>query len=124
MNIWSENNWSSIGKQFNKTIKFPLPGQTGFTANSKSIPNNFCTQQQLKQNNNLLIEKEQETLKFDLFYRPQSYEKQFDTYIQALNYKKNMEINEYVSDEVNLDEMKNSLELKAFKCPQSLVKGI
>ena len=28
-NIWSEKYWSELGKQFNKSVDFPLPGQTG-----------------------------------------------------------------------------------------------
>jgi len=29
--IWSENNWTHFGKQFNKFKHFPLPGQIGLT---------------------------------------------------------------------------------------------
>lgn len=28
-NIWSDSHWSELGKQFNKSAEFPLPGQTG-----------------------------------------------------------------------------------------------
>jgi hypothetical protein len=120
VNIWSEKNWSTIGKQFNKHSEFPLPGQTGVcvvdkinsldnikqtsSSSSSSIAFNQSLNTNLKD-----IKKIDELNNYDLFHRPLPNSKHIETLKQIEYYQK--EMNDKYSDEQNSLTMNTLLEL-------------
>jgi hypothetical protein len=117
-NIWSEKYWSELGKQFNKSIDFPLPGQTGtvleMNHNNKILndtnSNNTNTTNIVCENLNYLLNK------------PLAQENQINKLKEAVG-------SIYYQDKLESDlfsnEEKNALnfEMKAYKCPKSLILG-
>lgn len=111
-NIWSENNWSVIGKQFNKYKHFPLPGQTGVfdkPAQSKPVTQNVNAEsaKALEQSQEILAE----NLNY-LIYEPLDKEARVNN---LLNILEKMESSKAIS---HLPE----LELKTFDCPRTLLE--
>jgi len=120
--IWSESNWSSVAKQFNKTAEFPMPGQTGIctthvenrlSLNSRgALPVEDFKQKQTKLS--------EELKQFDLFYRPLPSEKQVAVMSQVNNLQKEMDEENFTIETKN--ELNGIFDLKAQECPLSLVK--
>lgn len=102
-----------MAKQFNKTVDFPLPGQTGVLLEGKKENKIKVLAQQPKQQEGVV----QENLNF-LFNKPLPIQNQaikIQDACRAVYMKEKME-----ESLLNLD--KNLFELKAFKCPASLVQ--
>ncbi|CAF0837462.1 unnamed protein product [Brachionus calyciflorus] len=118
INLWSEQNWSELAKQINKTIDFPLPGQTGVLVDqTKKEIKNLKIFPQVNQDSQIL-----DNLNF-LLERPLPIENQAIKIREAcgaLYYKERMDNSLLNLDHLNLK--KNYFELKAFKCPTSLIK--
>ncbi len=117
--MWSENNWSSFGKQFSKTREFPLPGQTGLVhskADELEANDNF-----LLALNNLLQKQKKLEDNLNQFESALPRDKHLSVIMQA-------QVFQNATDEKKRDERLNAIytcfELKAFKCPTSLLKGI
>ena len=110
-NIWSENNWSLVGKQFNKYKHFPLPGQTGIIDKPVNTPNTKIisveSAQTTEQNQEVLAE----NLSF-LIYEPLEREARVNSLLSILDKM------EGGKEGLNLSE----LELKAFDCPKTLLE--
>jgi len=53
LNVWSESNWTEFGRLINKSIDFPLPGQTGPASHRVSRQQQQQQQQQQLENNDL-----------------------------------------------------------------------
>lgn len=111
-NIWSENNWSVFGKQFNKYKHFPLPGQTGVfdkpeqaKTNTRII--NTESAQQAEQSQEILAE----NLNY-LIYEPLEKEARVNSLLSILERMENSR------EASSLPE----LELKAFDCPKTLLE--
>lgn len=116
--VWSEQNWSELAKQFNKTADFPLPGQTGVIVEEHKKGLKKVLIQKDQQKDSLV----QENLSF-LLNRPLPIESQAIKLREACGafyYKEKMENSLLNLDALNLK--KSYFELKAFKCPVSLVK--
>ncbi|RNA13462.1 methylmalonic aciduria and homocystinuria type D mitochondrial [Brachionus plicatilis] len=116
VNIWSEQNWSELAKQINKTSDFPLPGQTGVFVEEQREKNLKL----FKSSENNSVNKE--NLSY-LLNRPLPIDNQANKLREACGafyLKEKME-----NSLLNLDALgvkKNHFELKAVKCPLSLAK--
>jgi len=119
LNIWSEKYWSELGKQFNRSQDFPLPGQIGTVL---EIPKN-----QNNTNNSadsaLIINQVCENLNY-LFNKPLPQENQINKIKEAVGgfyYQDKMD-NMFFSSE-NSNESIPCFELNAYACPKSLILG-
>lgn len=111
-NIWSENNWSVIGKQFNKYKHFPLPGQTGVFDKSELAKSNTTT---INTESAQAAEQSQEILAENLnylIYEPLDKEARVNSLLNILDKMESSKVS-------NLPE----LELKTFDCPRTLLEG-
>lgn len=120
MSIWSDQNWSEIAKQFNKSIEFPLPGRTGVLSlereSDKKIKLQQLTEAKLTGSAKSYLN---ENLDY-LLNRPLPKENQINALKEAVYYQNKMD-----NSLSNLEKLrsKNCFELKAFSCPISLVEG-
>jgi hypothetical protein len=125
LNIWSENNWTEFAKQFNKLVEFPLPGQVGVVCELKK--ESFSDKKIKNSAQQKLLDKQfKENLRY-ILYKPLLQEKQavkLQEAAQALAYEKIMENELFSAEESNFTISKKNFELKAYKCPVSLIKGI
>lgn len=112
-NVWSENNWSEFGKQFNKFKKFPLPGQTGVTGLTEKKLKNFNDLNLESSNGNLVCENLDYLLNQPL--NQQSQVLKLNEATAGLVLSEKMEKNAHKSEPI--------FELKAHDCPKSLLKG-
>lgn len=112
-NIWSEKYWSEIGKQFNKSQDFPLPGQIGTVV---ELDQTNTTNK--KTNLNIV----NENLQY-LFTKPLPQENQFIKLKEAASaifYEEKMDTL-FTSEDLN--KLMPNFEMKAYQCPKSLVLG-
>lgn len=118
-NIWSEKYWSELGKQFNKSIDFPLPGQTGTVLEMNHNNNKILNDSNNNTNTtNIMCE----NLNY-LLNKPLAQENQINKLKEAVGsiyYQDKLE-----SDLFSSEEGINALnfEMKAYKCPKSLILG-
>lgn len=113
VNVWSESNWSEFGKQFNKQIDFPLPGQTGVVVAKGE------EKQTARSRSNSADKAKEESLSF-LFDIALPLENQANKLSEAAKgfvMRKRMNNNLF-----NKSTTKQSFELQVFKCPVSLFK--
>lgn len=120
MSIWSDQNWSEIAKQFNKSIEFPLPGRTGLLSlereSDKKLKLEKLTGAKFSGSSKSFFS---ENLHY-LLEEPLPKENQINTLKETSYYEKKME-----NSLSNLEKLraKDCFELKAFSCPISLVEG-
>lgn len=116
LNIWSENNWSEYAKQFKQSAQFPLPGKVGVILTNLKMAENGKQANQAtdnKQQQQVLPESKHE---LELLFAPLPEE----NHILKL---KEAGFASWYEDKMNADKnFKTNFELKAFKCPLSLVK--
>ena len=116
LNIWSENNWSEYAKQFKQSVQFPLPGKVGVLTEASRI--NLKMAENAKQagaaDKKVVPESKHE---LELLFAPLPEE----NHILKL---KEAGFASWYEDKMIADKnFKTNFELKAFKCPLSLVKG-
>lgn len=108
-NLWSENNWSEFAKQFNKSIQFPLPGQIGFCTESKQLQQ---SSQQSQAQKSAKVNKNE----LDLLFSPLPEE-------NHINMLREAGFASWYEEKLKEDKsFRQNFELKAYKCPQSLIK--
>ncbi len=102
LNLWSENNWTSYGKQFNKLKNFPLPGQIG----SASL--------RIHENQHDIQQKKLKKIEVSMPHQTQ-LNLIMQTYFNTTNQQSKKE---------SIGDINKHLELKSYKCPLSLLKGM
>jgi hypothetical protein len=121
LNIWSENNWSEFAKQFNKPVEFPFPGQIGVVIVSKKKK---LTQVVNQDPASATAETSSPSAKEDninfLFHKTLPLENQAIKLREGAN---GLICKTQAENSLFNSKMKNSFELKAYKCPLSLFKG-
>ncbi len=117
--IWSEKYWSEFGKQFNKSLDFPLPGQTGTV-----LEEDRAKCKKIKETNTNKVNIICENLNY-LLTKPLAQENQLIKLKEAaggMYYQDKMEQELFTSEDLN--KLKPNFEMKAYKCPKSLMLGI
>lgn len=110
--------WSEYGKQFNKSQDFPLPGQTGTVLEEDRSKCKKMKETKTKQANII-----SENINY-LFAKPLAQENQIIRLKEAaggLYYQDKMMQELFTSEEMN--KLKPNFEMKAYKCPKSLMLG-
>lgn len=126
LNIWSDQNWSEFGKQFNKSFEFPLPGRTGLIeveseSESEKLPNKNLTKIISDKYISTIFE---ENIDY-LLNRPTSQQSQVNRLQEALGafYIQDKEMKNTTTLSIEEDSyMRKHLELKAYECPMSLIQ--
>lgn len=115
LNIWSESNWSEFGKQFNKPVEFPLPGQTGVVIKAED---KATTTSPLKSNSVDKAKEESLSFLFDIALPQENQASKLVEATKGFVMRKRMNNNLF-----NKSTTKQAFELQVFKCPVSLFKG-
>ena len=138
LSIWSDQNWSEFGKQFNKSAEFPLPGRTGIIASSSSSSDAAVTSPESKPQSSSskrlhvteLITKTyiESILNDNLYYllsKPTAQEHQASKLKEALGAFYYQDKMQRATLSIEEDaQIRKRLELRAYNCPISLVQGV